>query len=124
VAPWTGTQTTTNFSVSSVSAAFGGIQEAFGAPVPVTEPLNNLTLTGALAADPSGTQNFTIVLYDASFNDTRSYQFEWNEFTSGGNSFTGAFDASSGSFAGGVGGWELELGGSPTDTVSYTFAYR
>ena len=120
-APWTGTQTTTTFSVSDVSAAFGGIQEAFSSPVPVTEPLANLTLTGALSLDPSGNQNFEIILYDASLSDTRTYQFAWNDFTSSGDAFTGTLLSTSGTFTGGVGGYELALGGSPTDTVSYTF---
>ena len=125
VAPWVGTQTATNFSVGTallgVSDQVGGIQEAFGSPVPVTEPLANLTLTGSLQLDPSAAQNFTIILYDASFNDTRTYQFDWNDFSSAGNAYTGTFESSVGTFTGGVGGYELALGGSPTDTVSFTF---
>ena len=121
VPPWTGTVTSTNFSVSGVSNAFGGIQQPFSSPITVTETTKYLTLTGVLGAAPAGFQNFTIVIYDSTLNNTRSYQFAWNSFSSAGSSVTGTLVSSQGTFNGSVGGWELDLGGNPTDTVSFTF---
>jgi hypothetical protein len=120
VSPWTGTVNATSLTVTGVSNFSGGIAAILPTPVAVSDT-STLTLTGALTQAPA-VPTFVITLYDSSFNSL-TYHFSWTSFSSSGSTVTGTLipSASVGTFNGTVYGWELDLGGSPGDTLSFKF---
>ena len=104
-----------------------GIADVFTNPILVTQGTNFLTLTASLQSQPS-IDNFSIYVYDSTFSDYNVYDFLWSSFNhAGGIAFSGAYDAgaSSGTFNGTVGGYELFPGGTTNDVhpnVSASFS--
>lgn len=116
--PWSGTQSATAVSVADVSTMTGGIyQDLSDSPVVLNDPLS-LSLTGTALSAPSGVQDFSIQLYDAS-DHALTGTFQWSSFTGGA---TVTVDLSGDAeFDGTVTGWQLNLFGGAGETVSFTF---
>ena len=118
--PWTGAVTTNSLIISGVSNSSGGIYDVLPNAVSITGDTAYLALSGSLQPPNPNVNIFQLTLYDSSYNSL-TYTSNWSLFNNTLSTDFIPLTASSGAFNGTVSSWELDVGGNPGDTLSFTF---